>query len=301
MRKPLLIGAFLLGAIFSGNAQTTLFEDNFDGYADFIISNIGNWTQIDIDESTTYGIELSATETVVFENSGYVGTAIIFNPSATSPALGENWMPRSGAKSLNFFAATDGPNNDYFITPQITLAASGNSLSFWAKSITAQYGLERIRVFVSTTGNTDPASFTAISGPSFTAVPVEWTNYTFSLDAYAGQQVYIAINYLTDDAFALLVDDFSVSTTLTAGVKDALASQFSVFPNPATNVINVSNNNNILVDGIQIVDLNGRTVKSVKFDGVASAEVNISDLSSGMYMMTVSSDKGTMTKKIVKN
>ncbi|WP_159799007.1 T9SS type A sorting domain-containing protein [Flavobacterium sp. MK4S-17] len=85
-----------------------------------------------------------------------------------------------------------------------------------------------------------------------------------------------------------------------AGTNDFLSSQLSVFPNPTSNVINITNSNNILVEGIEIIDLNGRTVKTIKFDGVAEAQVNVSDLSAGVYMMNISSDKGSVTKKIVK-
>lgn len=80
-----------------------------------------------------------------------------------------------------------------------------------------------------------------------------------------------------------------------------LSSQFSVFPNPANDLISFSNNENILVNGVEIVDLNGRTVKSIQLGGVANAQINISDLSSGMYLMNISSDQGSTTKKIVKN
>jgi hypothetical protein len=94
---------------------------------------------------------------------------------------------------------------------------------------------------------------------------------------------------------------YEVEITGLAGTDSPVASQLSVFPNPANNVINVTNADNILVNGITIADLNGRTVKTVKFDGVSEAQVNVSDLASGIYMMTISSDKGTTTKKIVKN
>ena len=66
-------------------------------------------------------------------------------------------------------------------------------------------------------------------------------------------------------------------------------------------MINIANAENILVNGVVITDLNGRTVKNVSYNGVTEAQINVSDLAAGMYMMTVSSDKGTMTKKIVKN
>lgn len=92
------------------------------------------------------------------------------------------------------------------------------------------------------------------------------------------------------------------ATDTLLGVNDVVAvtSEFSIYPNPANDVINIANAD-ALVNNVAISDINGRTVKSVKFDGVADAQVNVSDLASGVYMMTVSSDKGTTTKKIVKN
>lgn len=299
MKKTLLTGAFLLGSLLTMNAQQTIFEDNFDSYNNFIITGIGTWTQIDGDESPTYGIEVGGAP-VEFENSGYVGTAIIFNPSATNPPL-ENWEPASGAKSLNFFAASQSANDDWFITPKLTMAATGNSVTFKARSLTDQFGLEKMAVTVSTTGNTNPADFTAISAGVSVSVPVEWTTYTFPLDTYAGQDIYIAIHYVSDDAFALLVDDFSVKTGGTAGLNDVLASKLSVSPNPANDIVTISNGENIFINSVEVVDLNGRVVKMSKYDGVAEAKINISDLSSGLYMMNVSSDKGSVVRKIIKN
>ncbi|MHA3789367.1 T9SS type A sorting domain-containing protein [Flavobacterium hauense] len=305
MKKQLLTGAFLMGAFFTMNAQQTLFQDSFDTYSAFTISGIGNWTQIDIDGAPTYTIE--DTE---FENAGYTGTGIVFDPTATTPALAEAWAPRTGINSLNFFAAVTqnlddptavGPNNDWFVSPQISLAESGNKVTFYAKSITAQYGLERMALAISTTGNTDPADFTVLTQGTYVQVPIEWTEYTINLDQYAGQDVYIAIHYLTDDAFALLVDDFSVTADGTAGLNENLASKLSVYPNPANNVVTIDNNQNIQISAISIVDINGRTVKSAQYDGVSNAQINISELSSGIYMMNIASDQGMTTKKIVKN
>lgn len=98
-------------------------------------------------------------------------------------------------------------------------------------------------------------------------------------------------------AFSVLLD--SIVFDGTAGTNDNALANLSVFPNPTSNVVNVTVD--ALVSNVAIVDLNGRTVKSVKFDGASNVSVNVSDLASGVYMMTVSSDKGTSTKKIVKN
>jgi len=87
---------------------------------------------------------------------------------------------------------------------------------------------------------------------------------------------------------SLAVDSFSAST-------------FSVYPNPSNDFVNISNDSNYLLNSVDVMDLNGRTVKSVKLNGETSAQINISDLSAGVYMMNISSDQGSVTKKIVKN
>jgi len=81
----------------------------------------------------------------------------------------------------------------------------------------------------------------------------------------------------------------------------AVVNTFTVYPNPANNVINVSNTLNNNVNKITIGDLNGRIVKEVKFDNVPNVQINVSDLSSGVYMMNISTDKGSLVKKIIKN
>ncbi|OIQ15352.1 MAG: hypothetical protein BM557_11595 [Flavobacterium sp. MedPE-SWcel] len=105
---------------------------------------------------------------------------------------------------------------------------------------------------------------------------------------------------VTTAATTLLLDTVNV-TGGTATVNGVDSSKFAVYPNPATNVINIANADNALVNGVELVDLNGRTVKSMKFDGAVEAQINISDLANGMYIMNISSDRGTVTKKIVKN
>lgn len=83
----------------------------------------------------------------------------------------------------------------------------------------------------------------------------------------------------------------------TASTED-FASNFSVYPNPATNVINVSNSADVISD-VTITDLNGRTVKQVTV-GVNDAQINISDLAQGVYILNATSNGKSFTQKIVK-
>jgi hypothetical protein len=50
----------------------------------------------------------------------------------------------------------------------------------------------------------------------------------------------------------------------------------------------------------KVVDLNGRIVKFKENIYENSVQINISDLQSGVYMMTINSDNGSAVKKIIK-
>lgn len=305
MKKTLLSLLFLSSMGMS--AQITLFEDGFETYDNFAIENIGSWTQIDVDGAPTYGIETGTPPVSVdFENSGYIGSFIIFNRTATVPMVDAAWGGHTGDKVIACFSAIvdgqsaqQGPNNDWLISPRIQLGATGNSLTFWARSAAANYPNERFKVGVSTTG-TAAANFTVISPGQYVQTTAAWTQYTYSLDTYAGQNVYISINCISNDQFALLIDDYKVTAT-TLSTSDFFAKNFSVYPNPSNGLVNLASKNNTAINAIQITDLNGRVVRNINTNGVSETQVNISDLTTGMYFLNVQTDLGSGTTKIVKN
>jgi len=106
-------------------------------------------------------------------------------------------------------------------------------------------------------------------------------------------------------AASTLFDNFNIRASATdtlLGVEQ-LATQdntFAVYPNPATNLINVSKSNS-KINGISLVDVNGRTVKQLSYNGASDIQINIADLERGVYMMNISSEEGTTVKKIIKN
>lgn len=101
-----------------------------------------------------------------------------------------------------------------------------------------------------------------------------------------------------------IFDNFTVKATF----EEALLSvnpvnevaTFSVFPNPSTNNITITSSNSSTINGIEMVDINGRTVKSLKLDNLTSTDVNISDLSQGIYVVKISSENGSVSQKVVK-
>ena len=181
------------------------FTDDFESYEDFVI-DFSPWVNLDVDGSTTYGMT-----NIAWPNAYAEQAFIIFNPSQTVPAV-EDIVPHSGDKLAACFASVTPANNDWMIAPQVNIA-TGFMVKFWAKSYTADYGLERFKVGVSTTG-LNPGDFTIISEGAYVEAPVEdWTEFTYDLSAYVGQDVYVGIQCVSNDAFILLVDDFSIGAT----------------------------------------------------------------------------------------
>ena len=74
-----------------------------------------------------------------------------------------------------------------------------------------------------------------------------------------------------------------------------------IYPNPATNEINVSNTRNSGISTITIMDVNGRTIKQNTFNNFSNVQVNIAELSKGVYLMKINLEAGIVTKRIVKN
>ena len=179
-------------------------QDYTESYTDFSL-DLTPWTQYDDDNSATYGIQ-----DVSFTNSGYTGSFIAFNPDSTTPALTtETWQPYSGDKYFACFAATTPPNNDWLISPLLSFEEQPR-ISFFAKSITDAYGLERFKVLYSTTGNshTDFTNYLAGSATTYVEAPTIWTKYEYAIPIERATSLYVAIQCVSNDAFAFMVDDF---------------------------------------------------------------------------------------------
>jgi hypothetical protein len=96
------------------------------------------------------------------------------------------------------------------------------------------------------------------------------------------------------------IDAFNVNRP-TASAQDFFANQFSMYPNPAKNVLNLSVKNGLAVNEIALVDLNGRTVKKVQSGFDAEIEINVSDLTAGVYMINIKTTEGIAISKFIKN
>ena len=118
--------------------------------------------------------------------------------------LSESYI--SGSSSGAGVAVT--PDN-YFVSPQVRL---GGSISFYAGARNTNYCAEKFSVMVSTTDNTDPASFTTVETWTLSLSQAGYTSspYTVDLSAYSGMG-YIAIRHFDCyDQWFLAIDDVTI-------------------------------------------------------------------------------------------
>ena len=106
-----------------------------------------------------------------------------------------------------------------------------------------------------------------------------------------------AVATLTFDNYELVATDV---VALLSSENNFASANFTIYPNPATDLINI-NAGSLQFNSIQITDLNGRVVKSIIIDAVSSTQINIQDLNTGLYMMSVFTNEGVGTSKIMKN
>lgn len=71
---------------------------------------------------------------------------------------------------------------------------------------------------------------------------------------------------------------------------------FSVYPNPATDIINVESENEI-VKSIEINDVNG---KSIPHNSIKNQTIDISSLANGVYFLKIKSNTGEEIHKVIK-
>jgi hypothetical protein len=85
-----------------------------------------------------------------------------------------------------------------------------------------------------------------------------------------------------------------IDVTRTVGVEE-YTSETAIYPNPATDMINISTDNQ--VQRVEIFNMQGQLVK-VETGEVT--RVSVKDLANGLYTLKLTTDNGTSMHKIIK-
>ena len=243
-------------------------------------------------------------------------------PAPSGQAGGTNSFALVNYTSTSSTLAAGATISNWLISPIITVQ-NGDVISFWSRigkfsaTNTASYA-DDLQLRMSTNGSftADPTTGPADTGdysevlvdinPNFnlTSYPATWTQYSYTIsgldvptDCKFAFRYYVTDGGLNGSNSDIIgIDTFSVDRPL--ATNDFFKGNFSVYPNPATNVLNIANRNNLEITSAQITDVNGRVVNQATG---AISQINIADLTAGVYFLKLTTSQGVGTTRVVKN
>lgn len=264
---------------------------DFEACADFAIDGFNPaWTTVDVDKAKTFTFS-----GITFPHSGEPYAFLALNPTLTKPA--ETGMtPQNGSRFGISMGADNGigKSNDWLVSPKLKMGTA-SSLDFYVKSFTAEYGLEKYRVLLSTTNN-EIASFKVLKDTTG-APDAQWTKVTIDLNEYNGKDIYLAFQCVSANAFIFMIDNIQVKTVL-SNEKVDLSSAFKLYPNPANDMITIVSE--IGINEVSVFNiLGGKVYGSAKSLNTNNYRINVQDLKAGIYFARVSTTSGVQVLKFV--
>ena len=125
-----------------------------------------------------------------------------------------------------------------------------------------------------------------------------------SLAAYANAPV-LFVRFTNDNHYGnnIYIDDVVMSSSAcTNGVDELTETSFAVFPNPATDAVNVIFNGTDADYMVSIMDLNGRVISTMNINnanGSQTVTFATENIAKGSYLVTVTSNGVTSTKTVI--
>jgi hypothetical protein len=273
----ILISLFALNAV---QAQTVLFSENFESQTNGKAPE--GWTYELGDENLVWTVEREKNvhdeDNGDWQSTAYEGKQTLFNV--------ENW-------------GAEGPTDVMAISPEIDLSkATSANLEYYEQRTWDNYWPDLKEnhstwIMVSVVGETgwDEVKEIVYNQKDF----LSWQKVSIVLDAYAGKT--IKIGFLANSHhYFWRIDDITVNG-ITTGVMENKVNTFEAYPNPATNFITVTNNqNNEII--YSLFDSSGKQVKAFNVKGNESKVVAI-NLAPGMYYIKDQGANASSIKKIV--
>lgn len=260
MSKILLATAFICTALIS-QSQTILIQEDFNGGIPT------SWQVIDAD-----GHNLHSSMTA------FTDAWISYVDGTDSVAASSSYFDDT------LYAA------DYLILPKQSLQTF-SKFSWESRTVDPAYP-DGYYVLLSTT-DSNITSFTDTLMTVY-AEFYQWNRKSIWLDTmgYANQDVFIAFQNMTQDGFILLLDDIWLEVSDFASIQSQPELEIDIYPNPTTDLIKVKSDETF---ELSVFDLVGEELMSTYGN-----EVDVSTLSTGKYILMISTENGITSRPFIK-
>ncbi len=263
-------------------------------------------------------------ETIVYKKFGSLSPIFEDAGNSTTANFNNNgWGTTTTTYVSPSSSITDSPNGNYNnnalktirIKNSIDLTnAIGANVSFYAKwNIENDYDYTQFEVSTDN-GN----SWTAQCGkytnmgsntgtqpqgePLYDGNQNDWVLEEIDLSDYLGEQILVRFRFSSDNfqtADGFYFDDLKVNIVEESqlGVNETIKNSFNIYPNPTNNVLNITTPNGNYT--INIFNLQGQIVQKIK-SVTGSKTIDLSNLSTGIYILKLTSQKASKTFKVIK-
>ncbi|MEO6305390.1 MAG: T9SS type A sorting domain-containing protein, partial [Bacteroidia bacterium] len=242
----------------------------------------------------------TSTPTTQLELLGIIQPSISFNLNANS-AIAYIWPVAYGYNKSDAFSGSVAVQTP---TANLTGTATGNlnTLGSGSGTVVLPGGLTFNNVLQVTSTQTINASLSLGPFPVGTAT-ITSTNFQY----FHSTQKFpiLSVNYqLISGSFTGTTTIIRVNNKVFVGIEEATQNfNFSLYPNPATNNLNIAFSNNKAENvSVKISNNLGQTVKTVELGNSTDIEsqIDLSTLSSGVYFVKTTVGKVSSTKKLIK-
>ena len=256
----------------------------------------------------------SLTVTVAANNKQYDDTTTATVDAASlSGIVGMNDVSINGAPSaFNFVTPNVGTGIIVTATGNYTItgADAGNysisqptfSADITAKALTVTVAANNKQYDNTTTATVGAASLSGVVGMNDVSINGTPSAFNFATpNVGTGITVTATGNYTITGAdagnYSVSQPTFSADITSILGLDDTLLkSSISLYPNPVNNTLHIKTNNIKLEEGT-LYNILGKTIKNVKLD---HKMIDFSGINSGVYLLKITTDKGTFVERIIK-
>ena len=180
--------------------------------------------------------------------------------------------------------------DDWLISPVFHIGANA-AASFDYMCASASYP-ERFEVYVIGAGQTYETATLVV--PAVDVTVTSWTTQDIDLTAFANQYIQVAIRCTSDaDEYLLGVTNFFIDSD-PVSIANVEKSSVNVYPNPASNYINVNASSNI--SNVEVYTISGQKVGDFTANGTQTV-ISTANLSNGMYLMRINTENGVINNK----
>ena len=127
-----------------------------------------------------------------------------------------------------------------------------------------------------------------------------WRTEEIDLTPYLGQIIQFRFVNISGFGNSTYIDNINLNQTL-VGIEESISSKIEIFPNPASETIILTWDNQFETEDASIVITNnlGQTISKQTFSSNSNLVIDVSDYVTGLYFVTISSKDVSATKKLI--